>query len=46
MTIDQVIIAKNKNDLQKRPIKIKAEYERWGLQMNASKSKYLCIIRK
>ena len=40
---DQVIITKSKKNLEEITVKIKEEYEKWGLHMNAGKTKYLCI---
>ena len=40
---DQVIIAISKYDLDEMTIKFEEEYEKWGLHINVSKTKYLCI---
>ena len=40
---DQVIISEIRENLQKMTEEIRNEYNKWGLTMNMSKTKYLCI---
>jgi len=40
---DQVVLAGNKEDLEYMACKLKETYEKWGLDMNLNKTKYLCI---
>ena len=40
---DQVVLAGDKEDLEYKTRKLKETYEKWGLDMNLSKTKYLCI---
>jgi len=42
---DQVVIAQDKEDLEYVTRKLLKEYEEWGLLVNRSKTKYLCIWR-
>ena len=40
---DQVVLAGDKEDLEYMTRKIKETYEKWGLDLNFNKTKYLCI---
>ena len=40
---DQVVLAGDKEDLEYMTRKLKETYEKWGLDMNFNKTKYLCI---
>jgi len=40
---DQVVLADDKDDLEYMTRKLKEIYEKWGLDMNLSKTKYLYI---
>jgi len=40
---DQVVLAGDKEDLEYMMRKLKETYEKWGLDMNLNKTKYLCI---
>jgi hypothetical protein len=40
---DQVNLAGDKEDLEYMTHKLKQTYEKWGLDMNLNKTKYLCI---
>ena len=40
---DQVVLAGDKEDLEYITRKLKETYEKWGLDMNLNKTKYLCI---
>jgi len=40
---DQVVLAGDKEDLEYMTRKLKETYEKWGLDMNLNKTKYLCI---
>jgi len=40
---DQVILTGDKEDLEYMTRKLKGTYEKWGLDMNLNKTKYLCI---
>jgi len=40
---DQVVLAGDKGDLEYVTRKLKETYEKWGLDMNLNKTKYLCI---
>ena len=40
---DQVVLAGDKEDLEYITHKLKETYEKWGLDMNLNKTKYLCI---
>ena len=40
---DQVVLAGDKEDLEYMARKLKGTYEKWGLDMNLNKTKYLCI---
>jgi len=40
---DQVVLAGDKEDLEYMTRKLKQTYEKWGLDMNLNKTKYLCI---
>jgi len=40
---DQVVLAGDKEDLEYMTYKLKETYEKWGLDMNLNKTKYLCI---
>jgi hypothetical protein len=40
---DQAILAGDKEDLEYVTRKLKETYEKWGLDMNLNKTKYLCI---
>ena len=40
---DQVVLAGDKEDLEYMKRKLKETYEKWGLDMNLNKSKYLCV---
>jgi len=40
---DDQVIAQNKEDLEYMTRKLLKEYEEWGLSVNRSKTKYLCI---
>ena len=40
---DQVVLAGDKEDLECMTRKLKETYEKWGLDMNLNKTKYLCI---
>jgi len=42
-TDDQVVLADDKEDLEYMTRKLKETYEKWGLDMNWNKTKYLCI---
>ena len=39
---DQVVLAGDKEDLEYMTHKLKETYEKWGLDMNFNKTKYLC----
>jgi len=39
---DQVVLAGDKEDLEYMTRKLKETYEKWGLDMNFNKTKYLC----
>jgi hypothetical protein len=41
--IDQVVLAGDREDLEYMTRKLKESYEKWGLDMNLNKAKYLCI---
>ena len=40
---DPVVLAGDKEDLEYMTRKLKENYEKWGLDMNLNKTKYLCI---
>jgi len=40
---DKVVLAGDKEDLEYMTRKLKESYEKWGLDMNFNKTKYLCI---
>ena len=40
---DQVVLVGDKEDLEYMTSKLKETYEKWGLDMNLNKTKYLCI---
>ena len=40
---DQVVLAGDKEDLEYMTCKLKETYEKWGLDMNFNKTKYLCF---
>ena len=40
---DQVVLAGDKEDLEYMARKLKETCEKWGLDMNLNKTKYLCI---
>jgi len=40
---DQVVLAGDKEDLEYMTRKLKETYDKWGLDMNLNKTKYLCI---
>jgi len=40
---DQVVLAGDKEDLEYMTRKLKEIYEKWGLDMNLNKTKYLCF---
>jgi len=40
---DQVVLAWGKEDLEYMTRNLKETYEKWGLDMNLNKTKYLCI---
>ena len=40
---DQDVLAGDKEDLKYMTRKLKETYEKWGLDMNSNKTKYLCI---
>ena len=40
---DQVVLAGNKEDLEYMTHKLIETYEKWGLELNFNKTKYLCI---
>jgi hypothetical protein len=40
---DQVVLAGDKEDLEYMTHKLKETYEKWGLDTNLNKTKYLCI---
>ncbi|XP_030753177.1 uncharacterized protein LOC115880180 [Sitophilus oryzae] len=40
---DEVVVAQDKEDLQFMTTRLLSEYEKWGLSVNMSKTKYLCI---
>ena len=40
---DQVVLARDKEYLEYMTSKLKETYEKWGLDMNLNKTKYLCI---
>jgi len=40
---DQVVLSGDKEDLEYMTRKLKETYEKWGLDMNLNKTKYLCI---
>ena len=40
---DQVVLSGDKEDLEYMTHKLKETYEKWGLDMNFNKTKYLCI---
>jgi len=40
---DQVVLPSDKEDLEYMTRKLKETYEKWGLDMNLNKTKYLCI---
>jgi len=40
---DQVVLAGDKEDLEYMTSKLEETYEKWGLDMNLNKTKYLCI---
>lgn len=40
---DQVVVAQDKEDLRFMTTSLLSEYEKWGLSVNTSKTKYLCI---
>jgi len=42
-TDDQVVLAGDKEDLEYMTRKLKENYEKWGLDINLNKTKYLCI---
>jgi len=39
---DQVVLAGDKEDLEYMTRKLKETYEKWGLDMNLNKTRYLC----
>lgn len=39
---DQVLLAENRDNLEYMTRKLSEEYNKWGLSMNVSKTKYLC----
>jgi len=39
---DQVVLAGDKEDLEYMTLKLKETCEKWGLDMNLNKTKYLC----
>ena len=43
---DQVVLVGDKEDLECRTRKLKETYKKWGLDMNLSRTKYLCIGEK
>lgn len=43
---DQVLIANDKDDLEYMTRKLQEEYEKWGLQLNTQKTKYLPIAQE
>ncbi|XP_044766420.1 uncharacterized protein LOC123322542 [Coccinella septempunctata] len=43
---DQVVVAQDKEDLEFMATRLFAEYEKWGLSVNKTKTKYLCIGQK
>ena len=42
-TDDQIILAQNKDDLERMTRKIKEEYEMWLLTVAVDKTQYMCI---
>ena len=40
---DQVVLAGDKEDLEYMTHILKETYEKWGLDMNFNKTKYLCV---
>jgi hypothetical protein len=40
---DQVVLSGGKEDLEYITRKLKETYEKWGLDMNLNKTKYLCF---
>jgi len=40
---DQVVLAGDKDDLEYMTRKLEETYEKWGLDMNFNKTKYLCV---
>jgi len=40
---DQVVLAGDKEDLEYMTRKLEENYEKWGLDMNFNRTKYLCI---
>ncbi|XP_044745151.1 uncharacterized protein LOC123307015 [Coccinella septempunctata] len=46
VTNDQVVVAQDKEDLEFMATRLFAEYEKWGLSVNKTKTKYLCIGQK
>jgi len=40
---DQVVLAGDKEDLEYMKRKLKETYEKWGLDMNFNKTRYLCV---
>ena len=40
---DQVVIAHDREDLEYMARKLLEEYEKWGLQVNTTKTKYMCV---
>ena len=43
---DQVVLAGDKEDLEYMTRKLKETYEKWSLDKNLNKTKYLCIGEK
>ena len=39
---DQLVLAGDKEDLEYMARKLRETYEKWGLDMNLNKTKYLC----
>jgi malonyl CoA-acyl carrier protein transacylase len=43
---DQVVLAGDKEDLEYMTRKLKESYEKWVLDMNLNKTKYLCTGKR
>ena len=40
---DQVLLAQDHDDVEYMARKLKEEYEKWGLNINLEKNKYICM---